>query len=299
MINKDFLFAWILPFALSILFYIVWASKLFPTLSEMDGASLAVWNVILSYIILLIALLLHEHSGVKANNFHKSHPEHLKNQHSEHQQHSQSQVHHQQQMQQQHQQHASQLASYREHQLEEQLQQSAQWQNQAAQYMEQNHQYRAHIQKLERELSQTKQQINVTRQNVDVTLREIEAKAKGINFVVGRVYSEKHGGNKEIREMLHIDRDLYNSFSAITSDYSQSDKHELLKILKVIKNKLSLYELPERELFKIGESDLLRESDGSSSIIEVLSNNDKDPILDYYAGAKEVCDKVIAFLNQN
>ena len=53
---------------------------------------------------------------------------------------------------------------------------------------------------------------------MSVTIRGIEDKCKAINFVIGRVYSAKRGGSKEIREMIGIPKELYNEFSELVQD---------------------------------------------------------------------------------
>lgn len=183
--------------------------------------------------------------------------------------------------------------------LEAQLRQSAQYQQVAQSYLQQNQEYKKHIEKLEDELTLTKKRMEVNQENFSVTLREIEAKCKAINFVIGRVYADKKGGSQEIRDLLHIDRELYNQFSEIAAEYTPDDAEKLSQILQIILNKLAIFELPEKELFSIGlaELDVKRDESGSESVIEVLSNNDNDPIVDYYTGAKEICEKILTYIN--
>ena len=155
------------------------------------------------------------------------------------------------------------------------------------------------IKSLKEELVKTRQEL-VTNSNVTRTLRSIEDKCKAINFVIGRVYSEKKGGTIEIRRKLHIPPVLYNSFSKMSSDFEKTNKKELLKIVKELYVRLKLLENKEKEVFKLEESRLKsnRNQKGEDKIIDVLTKNDTDPVEDYYLEAKEIINKVIEYLNK-
>jgi hypothetical protein len=294
----ELLYMWILPFVLSLIFFIIYISGVVEPFASMDGHSLVIWQVLICMILNLVVILLlgTMNSGLKQALSHRGSFVHNgQNTHSVSASQSAQLTAHQQYLQQQ-------LLEQQRHiqALREQVMQTQTFREQANEYLQQNSEFKKHIRQLEDELRLTKQKLHISRQNVDVTLREIEAKAKALNFVVGRVYSDKNGGSAELREKLHISRDLYNAFSRITSDYTQNDAKELLEILTVIKNKLALYELPEKAVFKIGEGGerLLRDIDGNTAILEVLAHNDNDPVVEYYTGAKEICEKVISFLKE-
>jgi hypothetical protein len=150
-------------------------------------------------------------------------------------------------------------------------------------------------------LIEAKKEIVISKENFNISLRSIEDKCKAINFVIGRVYSDKKGANESIREKLRISSDLYNSFSEITTDFKAEDAERLHHILENIHRKLLDLELPENRMLRIGKASLHVERDplGSDRILDVLKMNDKDPIMDYHAEAKEICSKLISFLTEN
>jgi len=287
---------WITPLLFPLIFIIVWASNMVPIISQMDGQSLAMWQAITSYVVSIVAfflVLFAQSRPIRKRELQQVEQVEQQPQHN-HQQHNQ------QAEQQVHAMH-SQLEQSHHHisHLQNQLSESQKYQQMASEYMQHNAAYADRVKELEDELRLTKQRLSISRESVSVTLREIEAKAKAINFVVGRVYADKKGGSKDIREQLHIPRELYNEFSQITTDYTSSDAARLLNILMILQNKLALYELPENKIFTL-DSDaqipLERDGRGNDPIIEVLSKNDQDPVVDYYTGAKEVCAKLVEFL---
>jgi len=167
---------------------------------------------------------------------------------------------------------------------------------------------KSQLEKAHTELSETKnklyevkRELTVNKENFNITLRSIEDKCKAINFVIGRVYSDKKGASESVRERLRISSDLYNSFSEITADFKSEDAHKLSIVLKNIHHKLLDLELPENRVIKIGIAQLPVDRDplGSYRVIDVLKRNDKDPVEDYHNEAKEVCSKLLVFLNEN
>ncbi len=135
---------------------------------------------------------------------------------------------------------------------------------------------------------------------MSVTIRGIEDKCKAINFVIGRVYSTKRGGSKEIRSQIGISKEWYNAFSALLQGDDVLDPKELLSVVEQISNRLHDLEKPEAELFELEKAkiEVERSADGSDTILSVLSHNDKDPVEEYHAEALEVCQQVINYLNQ-
>ena len=135
---------------------------------------------------------------------------------------------------------------------------------------------------------------------MSVTIRGIEDKSKAINFVIGRVYSAKRGGSKEIREMIGVPKELYNAFSELVQDEEIVDSKKLLIVVRKIQKRLHLLEKKEADLFTLKKAKIetKRSADGNDTIISVLSQNDKDPVEEYRAEAQEVCSQVISYLEQ-
>lgn len=162
--------------------------------------------------------------------------------------------------------------------------------------------YQQRIKSLYQELETTKRALKITKENFSVSLRSIEDKCKAINFVVGRVYSDRNGGHKEIRELLNINRLLYNTFSEMTHDLKDENITTLSYVLSLLKKKLSLFLVPEKVLFTIPKSKigfLKRDSEGEDIVLDILASNDKDPVREYHAEATEICNNLINFLREN
>ena len=162
----------------------------------------------------------------------------------------------------------------------------------AQRYAEQNQQYEQHIQAL-----QARPQI--TQENFDVTLRGIEDKCKALNASIGRVYSDKHGGSPDMRSKLKIDRELYNAFSEIASDFNPENTAQLRSVLSQIRELLHQLTRPEKDVLHLDDAVLPLEKTPSDTVLEVLAKNDKDPVQDYHTEASEVCEKVIAYLDSS
>lgn len=146
-----------------------------------------------------------------------------------------------------------------------------------------------------------KQNVEVTKETFLESLRGIEDKCKTINFVVGRVYSDKKGGSKSIRDKIKFPREWYNTFSELTEDYDSSKKHELSVVLGKILDRLRVLQKKEKEVFELEDKPMIkieRAKQGNDQIIEVLRKNDADPVVTYYNSAIEVCEALIRFLNK-
>lgn len=150
-------------------------------------------------------------------------------------------------------------------------------------------------------LVEAKKELVINKENFNVSLRTIEDKCKAINFVIGRVYSDKRGANEVIRHKLRISSDLYNSFSEMSAEFKSEDAGKLHTILRNMHKKLTDLEFMEKDVFKIEKAKLpiKRDSNGKDRIIDVLKENDKDPIEEYHNEAKEVCSKMLTFLDEN
>jgi len=158
---------------------------------------------------------------------------------------------------------------------------------------QQKTQYKAKINDLEAQLEKAHSKLRITKENFSVKLKGIEDKCKAINFVIGRVYSVKKGGTKDIRKTLRINTELYNSFSDLSSNLK--DKTKLIDVIDKIYAQLLLLEKRERSLFTISATFPAKRRH-SDRIIDILKKNDKDPIEEYHSEAKEVCVNVMNFL---
>lgn len=142
--------------------------------------------------------------------------------------------------------------------------------------------------------------LSIEEKPMSVTIRGIEDKCKAINFVIGRVYSAKRGGSKEIREKIGIPKELYNSFSELVHDDEIVNPKELLSVVSKIAQRLLQLEEKETDLFDLGEAkiEMERSLNGNDSVLAVLSRNDKDPVEEYHSEALEVCKQVIDYLEK-
>ncbi|MGM5480347.1 MAG: hypothetical protein ACQESC_02715 [Nanobdellota archaeon] len=133
-------------------------------------------------------------------------------------------------------------------------------------------------------------------------IASIEDKSKAINFAIGRIYSQYHGGSKTLRETLRIPSDWYNSFSASISKGAVINKDEINEILTKFENHFKIFEKKEADVFKKQDlenlHDLIRDPKGKDKIIDVIEHNDKDPVKSYFEGAKTFCKRVRAELGR-
>lgn len=181
--------------------------------------------------------------------------------------------------------------------LEQKLSEDKKYKKLAENYAKKNEEYSDKIHGLQEKLTRTQEELKVTKSTVTSTLRGIEDKCKAINFVIGRVYADKRGGSPEIRQRLHIPSELYNSFSKMRSEHEPNQIPEIIELVRNIYNHLIQLELPEYNLFKTKKEHLpvLRDSEGKSKIIDVLENNDNDPVREYFLEAKEICNRLIVY----
>ncbi len=222
--NKYWL-VWITPLALSSLFLIIWKSNISPLLSSMEGPTIAILNIFVSYFSNLFFLFEFYEDTWKSS-------------------------------------------------LEKEVRQ------------------------LRSKVTHYEQKIKVPEENLMVNLRSIEDKCKAINFVIGRVYSDKKGGSPEIRRKLHFDPEWYNQFSEISANPKENSTAELGRILRQITDRLALLERPEKEVVLVYKGRIMVERKPSDTILEVLARNDKDPVKEYHAEAKEIATKLISLLHQ-
>jgi hypothetical protein len=131
--------------------------------------------------------------------------------------------------------------------------------------------------------------------SVQMLIHSLEDKCKAINFVIGRVYSDKHGGSKELREKIRIQKDWYNTFSGLSKDFSAKDREMVHLSVDLIHKRLMLLEKKEKDVF--GNITLLnvdRDPRGHEPIREVLIKNDKDPVETYLGSARQMCERILA-----
>lgn len=115
-------------------------------------------------------------------------------------------------------------------------------------------------------------------------INSLEDKSKALNFVIGRVYGKKKGGDEEMRKKLRIRSEWYNEVSKIFNHQKTTSK-EFKAALTKIKRHLSVFEKTEEEVFGNKHSklkNLSRDKDGKEKVIDVLARNDNDPVLNYY-----------------
>ena len=133
-------------------------------------------------------------------------------------------------------------------------------------------------------------------QTIKDYIHSIEDKSKALNFVIGRVYNKYHGGSKEMREKISLKPEWYNEFSDALENNKKPDRRKLLSILSQIEARIKSLEMTESEVFGFTDShslkNLERNPDGNSKIIDVLKENDKDPVETYYKGTSEFCSKL-------
>ncbi|HII71863.1 TPA: hypothetical protein HA265_03860, partial [Candidatus Woesearchaeota archaeon] len=139
-------------------------------------------------------------------------------------------------------------------------------------------------------------ELDVTKKEVQVSLRSIEDKCKALNFVIGRVYADKRGGSPEIREKIHIPREMYNEFSEIIQHPKKAEAAKLMKVLRLILAKLEQMELEEGSVFKPKKGRIPLERQKGDPVLAVLARNDNDPVIDYHAEAKLICQKLISIM---
>lgn len=159
--------------------------------------------------------------------------------------------------------------------------------------------YLNQIEHLRKSLKHAEYKLLINKDNIKVSLNSIEDKCKSINFVIGRVYSDKRGGSDKFRHMIRIKSDLYNSFSEITKHFDKTLSNKLLKLLEQIYFRLKVLENTENSVFpeeSYRKFKFKHDVSGKDRIIDVLSNNDNDPVKDYHSEAIDVCLRLGEYL---
>ncbi len=327
---------WLSPFIFPLIFFGIWYSGKSEYLNQMDGMQLTIFNIVLSYLINILALLFyqipkeekkeaahqghihprptaaHQQAHTQARQSQVARPVHMSPKtahvqpkpmpnpvHSTVQAHFAAQVHPRPPMQQ---------AQHPVPQTAQTQQQNPHhYASQLHNYHRQNQQYADEINKLRKQVVDLEhQKVNVqkqvTRENFTLSLKSIEDKCKAINFVIGRVYSDKKGGTQQVRDKIHIPRELYNSFSQMAAQFKQEHMGELLKVLEQIYRVLVQLELPEKDVIKVHKNahlPLQRDPEGKDRILDVLARNDQDPIMEYQSESKEIVRRLSEFIQKN
>ncbi|MFH1917475.1 MAG: hypothetical protein ABIJ21_09515 [Nanoarchaeota archaeon] len=137
-------------------------------------------------------------------------------------------------------------------------------------------------------------------ESVKTIIQSIEDKAKAINFVIGRVYSDKHGGSKELREKIRIDKEWYNKFSALSQDFTESDKEMVRLAIELIHKRILLLEKKEIDVFDtVHFQNIEHDARGHDTIKSVLIKNDKDPVETYLDSMKGYCEHILRELKKS
>jgi hypothetical protein len=138
-------------------------------------------------------------------------------------------------------------------------------------------------------------------QDITEYIHSIEDKVKALNFVIGRVYSVYHGGTNRMRNKIRIDKAWYDDFNQIDEQDIEKRKHEAIVLVQKIKDRLDLMQQSEREVFGNDATNIknvARNPAGTDSVIAVLTRNDKDPVQQYYDGARTFCEEALKKLKE-
>ncbi|MEM4637445.1 MAG: hypothetical protein QXK76_00255 [Candidatus Woesearchaeota archaeon] len=228
--SVDEFLLWVMPLIFPSVFLLLWYSKIFITLSNIDGPMITLLNIVISYIInIIVLLIIGLNKKITRRNIDSQ--------------------------------------KYKIREIPEKNDFSI-------------------IKNKDQHLKNENYINAFTKKDFKKRLRTIEDKCKAINFVIGRVYSNKNGGSEEIRAKLRIPSELYNKFSEISK--KNYNVHELEEVLKKIIEKLLNLETEEKLLFDSGSD---------NRIIDILSKNDSDPIVEYLQETKEICEDILKNIN--
>lgn len=119
----------------------------------------------------------------------------------------------------------------------------------------------------------------------------IGEKCKSLNYAMGQVYDRSAGAVKEIRDMIHIDRESYNGLVEYYEQKEASGEASITKdtamnyLNSIIDGVERLNESEDSVFGNLHKSlhDLDRSDDGGDSIIDVLASNSRSPV---YAAKK-------------
>ncbi len=137
--------------------------------------------------------------------------------------------------------------------------------------------------------------IEKEQQEIPDLVKTVEDRCKAINFVIGRVYRVNTGAHARLRDKIKVPSDWYNDLTqALQTPGEENVVHEM--VIK-IKNRLEVMLQPENVVFTEAEvrnlKNLDRNQEGSTPILEVLAENDSDPVQGYHKAAIEYCELLI------
>ncbi len=270
--HSQLIVLWILPAFYPSVFYALYRSGQFVILRLMDGSTLTVFNILVCYILNVI-LLIDSASSKKSSSDPEKDDRYRKTAKKLHDQNA---------------------GLHESNNLLKKDNIGLMRDN--SRLAKENRMYKQKINALRQDLNLVQSELMISSKNFSTTLKSIEDKCKAINFVIGRVYSNKRGGNPDLRNRLKIDRDLYNEFSEISSDFNSSKASSLIVVLQRILDQLKLLEKEESAVFTPKFGRILVKREKGDRILDVLMKNDKDPVADYHSEAKEICLKLIEFL---
>lgn len=142
----------------------------------------------------------------------------------------------------------------------------------------------------------SKPEVVVPEVNIQEYIASIEEKSKALNFVIGRVYNKYHGGSLELRQSINLKAEWYNELSEALQSEGDVDKIRLYAIIENIERHLQNLKKPENQILSKKQleslKNLVRDSSGADSILDVLMKNDNDPVELYYKGMEEFCETI-------
>ena len=114
----------------------------------------------------------------------------------------------------------------------------------------------------------------------------IGEKCKSLNYAMGQVYDRSAGAVKEIRDMIHIDRESYNGLVEYYEQKEESGEASItsetaMKYLNSIIDGVESLNGSEADVFgSLHKSlhDLDRDQDGNDAVIDVLAANSRSPV---------------------
>lgn len=148
---------------------------------------------------------------------------------------------------------------------------------------------------------ENKVKVHTQEQSIEQYIQSIEDKSKALNFVIGRVYSNKHGGSDDLRGRIRIKKEWYNIFAEIPADEINLQLRKLRQAVQLIGERLALLQHTEVEIFgglHTALKNIERQDAGHEKVIDILARNDKDPVMTYYNSAIEFCEKAMEEIDQ-
>ncbi len=124
----------------------------------------------------------------------------------------------------------------------------------------------------------------ITKKTLFTNIKSLIDKSKEINYAIGRVYSDKHGGSEEVRDFLHIPREEYHLLEKYYTGKKIDD--DLLLIIKAIHLEAAKLVKTEKDLF----------GGRKVSVINFLQEKDKKYLKRYQKDIVEICVKIERYL---